>query len=91
MNVGPVEAIFIFAIVAFSIAALGIPIWAIVDAAGRPESCWSAVGANKTLWIVLIAVFTFACGIVGLVLAIVYLASLRPRLRDAAASAAGMN
>jgi uncharacterized membrane protein len=33
------------------------------------------------MWIALVAVFTFFTGLVGLVLAIVYLASVRPRVK----------
>jgi hypothetical protein len=84
MNVGPIEAIVIFGMVTVGIAAFAVSIWAIVDAATQPDPAWQAIGSSKALWIALIAVFTFACGIVGFVLAIVYLTSLRPRLRAVA-------
>jgi len=58
-----------------------IPIWAIVDAASRPSAAFSAAGSSKVMWISLIAVFWFITGIVGLILAVVYLASIRPRVR----------
>lgn len=60
---------------------LGICIWAIVDAASRPTGAFSAAGSSKAMWIALIAVFYLLTGIIGTVLAIVYLASIRPRVR----------
>jgi len=63
-------------------AALVLVIWGIADAAGRPEWAWTAAGQNKTLWIVLQAVGLIFC-LVGLVLAIVYLASIRPKVQAA--------
>jgi Protein of unknown function (DUF2516) len=58
-----------------------IPIWAIVDAASRPSGAFSAAGSSKAMWISLIVVFWLVTGIVGLILAAVYLASIRPRVR----------
>ena len=62
-----------------SVAMFAISIWAIVDAAQRPADAFRAAGTNKALWISLIAVLTFFCG-VGTVVAIIYLASIRPRV-----------
>jgi hypothetical protein len=59
----------------------GIPIWAIVDAASRPSGAFSAAGSSKAMWISLIVIFWLITGIVGLILAVVYLASIRPRVR----------
>jgi hypothetical protein len=58
-----------------------IPIWAIVDAASRPSGAFSAAGSSKAMWISLIVVFWLITGIVGLILSVVYLASIRPRVR----------
>jgi uncharacterized membrane protein len=55
-------------------------LWALIDAASKPSSAWEASGQNKTLWIVLLAVGLICGGIVGLIAAIVYLASIRPRV-----------
>jgi hypothetical protein len=82
VNVGPTELL-VIAIPILGLAAIGIVIWAIVDAANQPQAAWAAVGSNKTTWITLIAVFAFFCGIVGLILSIVYLASIRPKLNAA--------
>ena len=80
MNLGVPELLILFLP---GIVVLVLAVWAIVDAAGEPRAAWDAVGSSKATWITLIAVFTLLCGIVGLVLAIVYLASIRPKL-DAA-------
>jgi hypothetical protein len=64
-----------------AIVALGICIWAVADALSRPTGAFVAAGSNKAMWIALIAVFYFVTGIVGTILAVVYLASIRPRVR----------
>jgi hypothetical protein len=68
-------------ITVLALVALGICIWAIVDAASRPSGAFAAAGSNKALWIALIAVFYFVTGIIGAILAVVYLANIRPRVR----------
>ena len=62
---------------------LVVAVWAIVDAARRPREAHLAAGSPKELWITLIAVFAVAGGIGGLILAIVYLAVTRPKVRAA--------
>ena len=57
-----------------------VPIWAIVDAASRPSGAFAAAGSSKGMWITLIAVFWFLTGVIGLILACVYLATIRPRV-----------
>jgi hypothetical protein len=64
-----------------AVVALGICIWAIADAASRPSGAFAAAGSNKAMWIALIAVFYFVTGIIGFILAVVYLANIRPRVR----------
>jgi hypothetical protein len=64
-----------------AIVGLGICIWAIADAASRPTGAFVAAGSNKAMWIALIAIFYFITGIIGFILAVVYLASIRPRVR----------
>lgn len=59
---------------------LGIPIWALVDAAGKPSEAFLKVGSSKGLWIALIAVFTICFVVVGLILAVIYLVSVRPKV-----------
>ena len=63
--------------------AIGIPVWAIVDAARRPASSFQQIGSDKTRWIVLIAVLSVFFNLGGVVASIVYLASARPRLQRA--------
>jgi hypothetical protein len=36
-----------------------VPVWAVVDAAGRPAAAFYGAGSNKTTWIVVIAVAWF--------------------------------
>ena len=60
---------------------LVLPIWALVDAISRPAGAFKAAGSSKGMWIALIVVFSLLTGIVGVVLSIVYLASIRPRVR----------
>ena len=61
---------------------LVLPIWAVVDAASRPSGAFTAAGSSKVLWIVLIIVFWLFTWIVGIVLSVVYLAAIRPRVKD---------
>jgi hypothetical protein len=69
-------------LIALLVVFLGTSIWALVDAAVRPREAFVAVGDSKTLWITLIAVCTLALGIVGFILALVYLLSIRPKVRN---------
>jgi preprotein translocase subunit SecY len=61
----------------------GIPLWAVADAVSRPSAAFAAANSSKALWISLVVVLWFLTGIVGIVLAVVYLASIRPRVRAA--------
>ena len=55
-------------------------LWALADAATKPDTAYQAAGKSKALWIVLIAVF----GILG---SAMYLLAIRPKLaRETAAS-----
>jgi hypothetical protein len=67
--------------VLIALATLAVSIWAIVDAASRPSGAFAAAGSNKTMWIVLVAVGWVVTGVLGLILACVYLGSIRPRVR----------
>ena len=55
---------------------LGVVIWAIVDVARQPAI--SPMG--KTGWIIGMVLGTFLFGVIGLVVAVIYLAAVRPRL-----------
>ena len=70
-----------FIVLIVAVAGLLVPIWAIADAASRPTGAFVAAGSSKALWITLIVVFWLVTGVVGFVLACVYLASVRPRVK----------
>lgn len=59
------------------------PVWAAVDAAGKPESAFERAGTSKTLWIVLPIVGIFVCGFVGIISGIIWFASTRPKVISA--------
>ena len=71
----------IFVVLIVAVAGLLVPIWAIADAASRPTGAFVAAGSSKALWITLIVVFWLVTGVVGFVLACVYLAAIRPRVK----------
>jgi hypothetical protein len=71
------------------LASLGLVIWAVVDAASRPDWAWLQSGQSKGLWIALPIVLLLFCGIVGAILAVVYLASIRPQVMAAEQSGGG--
>jgi len=64
-----------------AVVSLVIPLWAVVDAISRPGAAFSAAGSSKGMWLALILVSWIFTGIIGLVFAVVYLASIRPRVR----------
>ncbi len=64
-----------------AIVMLVIPIWALVDSIARPTSAFSAANSSKGMWVALITVTWLLTGIIGTVLSVVYLASIRPRVR----------
>jgi Protein of unknown function (DUF2516) len=73
-----VDGIFIALV---GIVMLIIPIWALVDAIARPSAAFSAARSSKGMWIALIAITWLLTGIIGTVLSVVYLASIRPRVK----------
>jgi Protein of unknown function (DUF2516) len=68
-------------VLAIGLIALAIPLWALVDAISRPSGAFAAARSSTWMWIGLIALFWMFTGIVGVVLAVVYLASIRPRVK----------
>jgi hypothetical protein len=54
-----------------------VPIYAIVDAARRPDEVWEATGNSRAVWIVLLL-------LAGVLAALIYFAVVRPRLIVAA-------
>jgi hypothetical protein len=79
-NIGATEIVVVLLVLAILVAS----IWAIVDAAIRPEKQWIAVGQNKVLWVVLLAGGMVLCTPIGSILAVAYLMIIRPRLESAA-------
>ncbi len=63
--------------------AIGIPLWAIIDAARRPANSFQQIGSDKTRWIVILVVLSVLFNLGGVVASIVYLTSARPRLQKA--------
>jgi hypothetical protein len=65
------------------VIAIGIPLWAIIDAVRRPANAFQQIGSDKTRWIVILVVLSVFFNLAGVVTSIVYLASARPRLQKA--------
>ena len=63
------------------VAAIAIPIWAIVDAIRRPSSAFERAGSSKVMWLSLLIVFAVLAFFVAAVLGVVYLVRIRPRVR----------
>jgi hypothetical protein len=68
-------------VLVIALVTLVISIWALVDSISRPSGAFAAAGSSKGLWIALIVLFSLFTGIVGVILSIVYLASIRPRVK----------
>jgi DUF1707 SHOCT-like domain/Protein of unknown function (DUF2516) len=70
-----------FLLVAVVLAvALGIPLWAIIDASRRPASSFHQIGSDKTRWVHLLVLLAVLFNLGGIVAAGVYLATVRPKL-----------
>jgi hypothetical protein len=79
-------------VLALSIGALGVEVWAVVDCVRRPTDAFTAAGKRtKVFWLVLTGVATLLgvvslggipglLGIIGVIAAGVYLADVRPAL-----------
>lgn len=70
-----------------SLAILGLKLFALVDAAVRPQAAWqAAVSQSKAMWLAILAVALLLNGIglfgvVALVATILYLVDVRPKLK----------
>ena len=67
--------------VVLGVVLLAVVVWGVVDVARRPTSVLP--GGRKAAWIAGMVVGTFLFGIVGPVVAGIYLAVIRPRLAQA--------
>jgi len=63
---------------------IGVSLWALLDAAHRPEWTWALVGRRRVPWMAAIMIGTFTV-IGGLFVSLWYLLKIRPRLRAAEA------
>jgi hypothetical protein len=61
---------------------LGLALWALIDAATRPDDAFKRAGQNKVVWIILPIVGLVLLGFVGGIIGIVYLAAIRPKVRE---------
>jgi hypothetical protein len=61
---------------------LALSVWALLDAAGRPEWAWALAGRRRVVWIaaILFGVLTL---VVGLIVSVVYLVRVRPEIAAA--------
>jgi hypothetical protein len=69
-----------------SLVGLGLGIWALVDAAQRPDPQWAAAQQNKALWIGLSAggaVLSCCFGLIGVGAWATYWFAIRPKLEIA--------
>lgn len=78
MNIGGPELI---VILVFAAIFLIFPLWSLVDASMRTNGDFERIGQSRGTWIVLLLVGIFCFTIVGAVLGIYYLLSVRPKLR----------
>jgi hypothetical protein len=78
VNIGSGEFL-VIAIV--SIVFLVFPVWSLADAVMRTPQDFDRIGQSRTTWIVLLLLGVFCFGIVGAVLGIYYLLSVRPKLQ----------
>lgn len=85
MTIGLPELI----IVIVGLAAVAVPIYAVVDIAQQPDHAWRATGRSRRAWLFgIIAAWVFGLGAIGAVLAAVYLLGPRRELRDVASCSA---
>jgi hypothetical protein len=78
MDIGGTELLVIAVV---SVVFLVFPVWALADAVMRQQGDFDRIGQSRATWIVLLLLGVFCFGIVGAVLGIYYLASVRPKLQ----------
>jgi hypothetical protein len=66
----------------FACIPLGVSLWALLDAAHRPEWAWALAGRRRVVWIGAI-LFGILTVIGGLIISAYYLVSIRPRIAAA--------
>jgi hypothetical protein len=65
---------------AAAVVALGVPLWAIIDACRRPAASFQQAGSDKSRWVLLLVLLTIFFNVGGIVAAGVYLTTVRPKL-----------
>ncbi len=68
-------------LVALGMLGVVLCVWAMIDAAIRPDPAWKDAGQNKVLWIVLLLAALLVLRPVGILVAIAYFAVIRPKIR----------
>lgn len=63
------------------VGSLALSIWAIADVVAMPAETFSAAGRSRKKWLILLVFFTLALDVIGVILALVYLAFVRPKVR----------
>ena len=76
MGVSPVEVLLGLVIAGLPIA---LSLWAMLDAAHRPEWAFSFVNRSRTAWVAACAIGILFCG-PGVVIALWYLLRVRPQV-----------
>lgn len=66
----------------FAAVPLGLTIWALLDAARRPEWAWALTGRRRVVWMALI-MFSALTVIGGMTVSVWYLARVRPEVAAA--------
>ena len=78
MNIGPAEFVVILVVAAIFLV---FPLWSLADATMRTNDEFDRIGQSRGTWIVILLIGIFCFTIVGAVLGIYYLLSVRPQLR----------
>jgi hypothetical protein len=73
----------------FGLVWLGLGIWVLVDANSHPDWAWQRAGQNKMVWMIVPVVAALFCGIVTLVMAIIYFTSIKNQVVAAEAGGGG--
>jgi hypothetical protein len=78
MNIGPAEFVVILVVAAIFLV---FPLWSLVDASMRTNRDFERIGQSRGTWIALLLAGMFCFTIVGAVLGLYYLLSVRPKLQ----------
>ncbi len=75
-----------FVEIALFLCGIGLPIWALIDAAMRPDWAWQRAGENKGVYMALLVgsmvVGLFCCGLLSIGMSLVYFLGVRPKVRN---------